>query len=253
MLSTKCGRYGVCEFDFSTRRVFSSIDESLRRLRTDYVDLLQAHDIEFGDMRQIVEETIPAMRQLQQQGKVRYIGISGYPPRALMRVASRVPVDTILSYCRYNLLADDLDTELAAFAETHGIGLINASPLHMGMLTDQGAPDWHPASREVHRTAEQAVEFCQLHHANLSELALRYCFDYPRVATTLVGLATREQIRRGLRALQTPADHERVGQVRAVFAPVINQFWPSGRQGVRRISDVDAFEFAGVFGSRVFR
>lgn len=230
VLSTKCGRYGSGEFDFSARRVLSSVDESLRRLRTDHVDLLQAHDVEFGDLRQIIEETIPAMRQLQKEGKVRYIGISGYPPRALMRVAGSAPVDTILSYCRYNLLANDLEAELATFAETHGIGLINASPLHMGVLTDQGAPDWHPASPEVYRAAKQAAEFCQLHQANLSEIALRFCFDYPRVATTLVGLATREQVRRSLRALEAPANPELVEQVQSIFAPVFNQFWTSGRE-----------------------
>lgn len=74
VLSTKCGRYGTNEFDFSARRVCSSIDDSLRRLNTDYVDLLCAHDIEFSDLRQIVEETVPAMRRLQEQGKARYIG-----------------------------------------------------------------------------------------------------------------------------------------------------------------------------------
>jgi len=230
VLSTKCGRYGTGEFDFSARRVFASIDESLRRLRTDYVDLLQAHDIEFGDMKQIIEETVPAMRQLQQQGKVRYIGVSGYPLTVLMRVASSISVDTILSYCRYNLLADDLDADLVPFAEAHGIGLINASPLHMGVLTNQGAPAWHPAASEVYRAAKEAAEFCRLHDADISELALRFCFDYMRVATTLVGMATQDRVSKSLRAFQTSADPQMVRQVRAILAPVFNQFWPSGRK-----------------------
>jgi L-galactose dehydrogenase len=55
ILATKCGRYDTNEFDFSAHRVFASLDESLRRLRTDYVDLLLAHDVEFADLRQIVE------------------------------------------------------------------------------------------------------------------------------------------------------------------------------------------------------
>src|SRR3954452_9784495 len=60
-LATKCGRYGADAFDFSARRIEASIDESLPRLRTDHVDLLQAHDVEFGDIRQIIEETVPAL------------------------------------------------------------------------------------------------------------------------------------------------------------------------------------------------
>src|ERR1700749_1808657 len=67
ILATKCGRYGFDEFDFSAKRVIASIDESLRRLRTDYLDLFQVHDVEFGDVDQIMQETLPALRHLQQQ------------------------------------------------------------------------------------------------------------------------------------------------------------------------------------------
>jgi L-galactose dehydrogenase len=76
VLATKCGRYGLDGFDFSAARVTASIDESLRRLQTDHVDLLQAHDVEFGDVDQIIHETVPAMRKIQEQGKARYIDVS---------------------------------------------------------------------------------------------------------------------------------------------------------------------------------
>ena len=85
-LSTKCGRYGARHFDFSAKRIRQGLEESLTRLRTDYVDLLFAHDVEFGGPEQIIEETIPAMRGLQDEGKVRYVGISGYPPGFLVVV-----------------------------------------------------------------------------------------------------------------------------------------------------------------------
>src|SRR6185312_9267055 len=116
ILSTKCGRYGDTLFDFSAERIRQSVDESLRRLRTDYVDLLQAHDVEFGEVEQIIHETIPEMRRLQQQGKARYIGITGYPLGTLIRIAEAVPVDSIISYCRYNLLIDDMDASLMPVA-----------------------------------------------------------------------------------------------------------------------------------------
>ena len=156
ILATKCGRYGDVEFDFFANRIMKSVDESLWRLRTDYVDLLHAHDVEFGDTQQIIEETIPAMRRLQEQGKVRYIGISGYPLKVLIRIARAVPVDSILTYCRYNLLIDDMDSLLMPFAREHGIGVINASGLHMGILTDRGEPDWHPAFPEVRKVGREA-------------------------------------------------------------------------------------------------
>jgi L-galactose dehydrogenase len=229
VLATKCGRYGVAEFDFSARRVRSSMEESLRRLRTDYVDLFQAHDVEFGDAEQIIGETIPAMRRLQEEGKARYIGITGYPMKLLMRIAEKAPVDTILSYCHYNLLNDTLASVLAPFAEQLEIGLINASPLHMGVLTGNGAPEWHPAPSEVHLAVEKARSFCRKHNVSLPQMALRFCLDYPNVASTLVGMSTEEEVRQNLRALENPADTTLVQQIKEILAPVANIEWPSGR------------------------
>jgi len=230
ILSTKCGRYGVDKFDFSARRIAASIEESLGRLQTDRVDLLLAHDIEFGDLNQVMEETIPAMRQLQKQGKARYIGISGYPLRPLVRVAQAVPLDVVLSYCHYNLLADDMDAILAPVAEQLGVGLMNASPFSMGLLTEQGPPEWHPAAKATRDAAKRAAEYARSRGADLADLALRFCFDYPRAATTLVGMVTRDQVRKSLRALERPADPQLVREIHAIFGDAFNSSWISGRE-----------------------
>ena len=148
VLSTKCGRYDFAGFDFSAARVTASIDESLRRLRTDYLDIFIAHDIEFGDSAMIVNETVPAMRALQKAGKARSIGISGLPVKLLARVAIEAQVDLVLSYCHYNLMVQDLDRLLAPALAAYGIGLINASALHMGMLTSAGPPRGTPLRRK---------------------------------------------------------------------------------------------------------
>src|SRR5207253_2271890 len=81
ILATKVGRYGndAKDFDFSAARVARSLEESLQRLGVDHVDLIQAHDIEFGDLDQVVEETVPALRALQAQGKARFVGVTGLP------------------------------------------------------------------------------------------------------------------------------------------------------------------------------
>jgi len=68
-LATKVGRYGDAEFDFSAARVVAGLDESLARLGVDHVDLIQCHDIEFGDLDQIVEETLPALQRAKEQGR----------------------------------------------------------------------------------------------------------------------------------------------------------------------------------------
>jgi L-galactose dehydrogenase len=229
ILATKCGRYGFSEFDFSAKRVIASMDESLRRLQTDYIDLFQAHDVEFGDVQQVIHETLPALRQLQQQGKARYIGVSGYPPKLLRRIAEAAPVDSILTYCHYNLMNTDMDGVLTAFTRERGIGLINASGLCMGLLTEQGPPDWHPAPQQVREAGRKAAEFCRQQGADIPEVALRFCLDHPYVSSTLIGMGTPHEVETSLKLLQSKTDKELLGKVEAILAPVFNYAWPSGR------------------------
>jgi L-galactose dehydrogenase len=228
VLATKCGRYGGSEFDFSAKTITAGFEDSLKRLRTDYVDLLQAHDVEFGQVQQIVEETVPAMRKLQEQGKARYIGITGYSLKNLMEIAGKVEVDSILSYCRYNLLITDMDKELVPFAKKHGIGVINASPLHMGILTEEGAPEWHPAPQAVRDAGRRVVELCGARGVDASEVALKFCLEYAGAASTLVGLSNREHVERSLKALEMTLDAELMWEIAEVVAPVKDLVWPSG-------------------------
>ena len=230
ILATKCGRYGVDEFDFSAERITAELEESLIRLQTDRVDLLQAHDVEFGDVRQIVQETIPAMRKLQEQGKARHVGITGYSLRNLVEIASQVQVDSMLSYCRYNLMITDMEDVLVPFAQQHDIGIINASALHMGILTQRGGPDWHPAPPEVREAGRAIVEHCTVRGYDASEVALKFCFDNPNVATTLVGMSTREHVDATLRALRSVNDQTLLEEIAASLRPFGNQVWPSGRE-----------------------
>ncbi len=229
VLATKCGRYGKESFDFSAARVMASVDESLRRLRTDYIDLFQAHDVEFGDVDQVIHETVPAMRKLQEQGKVRYIGITGYPLNTLVRIAKAVPVDTILSYCHYNLMVTDMDDVLAPFAQQNGIGLINAAGLHMGMLTNAGPQAWHPAPSEVHQAARRAADVCRKRGADIAEVAIRFCLEHPYVASTLVGISNQAQVESSLKLLRMQDDPTLIEEIRAAIAPEFNRVWPSGR------------------------
>lgn len=231
ILATKCGRYDSDEFDFTAQRVKTSLEESLRRLQTDFIDLFQVHDIEWADAKILAEETIPALRALQSEGRVRFIGITGLQLQHLKNVAELSPVDTILSYCRYNLLGDDLDTVLAPLAREHGIGLINASPLHMGALTEKGAPAWHPAPGAVHAAARNAARLCRARGADLSRVALQYCLDYPEAATTLSGLASAAQVRANVEAACTERDPELTREVLEMLNPARNATWATGLHG----------------------
>src|SRR4051794_26389671 len=103
ILGSKLGRYAGAHFDFSARRVVESVDISLERMKTDHLDIMLCHDIEFVNMQQIVDETLPALRKIQQQGKVRFIGVSGYPMKMFKFILDQAPLDVILSYNHYTL------------------------------------------------------------------------------------------------------------------------------------------------------
>src|SRR5207237_10860378 len=79
ILGTKLGRSEAAHFDFSAKRVVESVDVSLHRMGVQHLDIILCHDIEFVNMQQIVDETLPALRKVRDQGKVRFIGVSGYP------------------------------------------------------------------------------------------------------------------------------------------------------------------------------
>ena len=229
ILATKCGRYDENQFDYSARAVAAGLENSLRRLKTDHVDLLQVHDVEFGDLAQIVHETIPAMRKLQEQGKTRAIGITGYPLRALTRIAESIPVDTILTYCRYNLMITDMDEILTPVAIEEDIGLINASVLNMGLLTERGAPDWHPALPEIREAGKRAVDLCSRRGVSLPAIAIRFALDHPCVSSTLVGMSSVQHVYETIDALTARSDIELMEEIRAILKPVLNSVWVSGR------------------------
>jgi L-galactose dehydrogenase len=231
VLSTKVGRYDRDPpegFDFSAERVARSAEESLRRLRTDVIDLYLAHDIEFAPRHQILEETLPAMRRLREEGKVRYIGITGYPLEMLRDVGEAAEVDAILSYCHYNLLHTGLESVLTPLAEQRGIGLINGSPLHMGALTQAGPPDWHPAPAPVLEAARAAADWCGARGARLEEAALRFALESPVVASTLVGMRSEAEVLANLRTLDGAPDDAILHGIRPILAPVEGVDWTVG-------------------------
>jgi len=227
-LATKVGRYGENSFDFSAARVTASVDESLRRLNVEYVDIIQCHDIEFGDLNQVVHETIPALRRLQETGKVRFVGITGLPLKAFEVVAEQTAVDTILSYCRYSLNDTALAERLPYFQQK-GIGVISASPLSMGLLTNRGAPDWHPAPTAVRAACAQAAAHCRAHGADIAQLALQFSLAHPGITTTMVGTADPENMVKNIEWADNPPDPTLLAEVQAILAPIHNQTWLSGR------------------------
>ena len=233
-LATKVGRYGLDQFDFSAKRVTASVDESLQRLGVDYVDLIQCHDIEFGSLDQVVNETIPALRKVQAQGKARYIGITGLPLRIFPYVLDRVEdLDTILAWPRYNLHNTSLG-ELLSYLEAKKVGIINAAVLSVGLLTDSGAPDWYPASNEpavaaIRSACAKAAEHCRARKVRIEQLALQFAVANPRIHTNIVGTADPAELAQNVEWVETPMDRDLLDELDPILQPVRNKLWSSGR------------------------
>jgi L-galactose dehydrogenase len=228
VLATKVGRYGADTFDFSADRVVASVDESLQRLGTDHIDIIQCHDIEFGSLDQVVEETIPALHALRDTGKVRFVGITGYPLEALTRVTTAAPVDTVLSYCRYTLLDRALLDAAPGFA-ARGVAVMNASPLGMGLLSQRGAPAWHPAPPAVRAAAAAAAELCAARGVDIAQVAVRFAVEPTAFATTIVGSASPANMARNVRWALEPIDPQLLLDLEEVLRPVLGYAWPTGR------------------------
>ncbi len=232
ILATKVGRYGKeleTGFDFSANRVTQSVEESLTRLQTDYLDIFQVHDIEFGQSEQLIHETLPTMYQLKQAGKVRFVGITGYALHLLKAVAEVAEIDVILSYCHYNLMDTSLDDVLMPVARQKDIGLINASPLHMRVLTETGAPAWHPAPKKVIEVGRQIADYCRSRGLDIAELALQFALQHPHVATTLVGMSQVREVELNLNSVGVTPDPDLLAEVQAIIKPVANIAWREGR------------------------
>lgn len=227
-LATKMGRYDSDVFDFSAGRVVASVEESLRRLQTDYLDVFQIHDIEYGQKEQIIHETLPAMFKLKEAGKVRFVGITAYPLGILRDVAEVLDVDTILTYCRYNLMDTAMDDLLTPVAERKSIGLINASPLHMRVLTEVGAPDWHPAPRRVQEMGQKVAQYCRERGVDVADVAMQFVLQHEVVATTLVGMSKVRSVERNLRSVGVDPDPELLAAVLRMIEPVANVCWQEG-------------------------
>jgi L-galactose dehydrogenase len=228
ILTSKACRYDIDDFDFSQKRLMQSIDESLKRLRTDYVDLYQVHDVEYGRIEQVIGETIPAILKLKKQGKVRFVGITGYPLTPLRKIADAADVDTVLTYCRYNLMDRTMDEILTPVVRRKGIALINASPLHMRVLTDKGAPTWHPAPKEVFEAAREAALLCRRHETTIADLAMQFALAHDDVAVTLVGMSKVHHVDANVAIVDTQPDAALLAEVLELIEPVANICWKEG-------------------------
>ena len=222
LLGTKLGRYDLQHFDFSARRVVESVDVSLHRLGVDYLDICLCHDIEFVEMQQIVDETLPALRKVQAAGKVRFVGISGYPMKVFQFVLEQTSLDVVLSYNQYTLQNTRFADELIPYLKAKGVGIMSAGPFSARLLTNAPLPKWLKEPAEVKAAARRAAEHCSRKGVDIAKLALQFSLANPDITTTVAGSANPENIRKWTQWAEEPLDQELLSEVREIFKPVRN-------------------------------
>jgi len=222
LLGTKLGRYDANHFDFSARRVAESIDISLHRLGVDYLDIVLCHDIEFVEMQQIVEETLPALRKIRDAGKVRFIGISGYPMKIFKFVLDQTELDVVLSYNQYTLQNTRFADELVPYLKAKGVGVMSAGPFSARLLTNASLPPWLKEPEAVRAAARQASKHCAKKGIDIAKLALQFSIANPDISTTIAGSANPGNIRKWAEWIMEPIDRELLDEVLDFFRPVKN-------------------------------
>ena len=235
-LSTKVGRYGqdgVNTWDYSARRATASVYESMERLGVDYIDLINVHDIEFqarmeGGLQKIVDETLPALVKLRDEGIVRHVGITDLQPENLKWVVEHCEegtVESILNFCHYSL-NDTLLADYLGFFEQHGVGVINASPLSMGLLSLRGTPEWHPASQQLKDACRNAAIYCREQGYPIEKLAIQFSTSQnPRIATTLFSSANPDNVLKNISYVNEPMDEGLLKEVQEIIGDQMFSRW----------------------------
>lgn len=236
LIMTKAGRIAEQTFDYSPAWIRSSVLRSLQRLNTTYLDVVFCHDTEFVTPEAVVE-AVRTLFALADEGKIRYVGISGYPPDVLAELAVLIrqrlgrPVDVVQSYCHYNLQNGKLAEHLPRLKGEGGVDVVlNASPLSMKLLSGSYPGDFHPAPKELQERCVQAEKWCRERGESLAGVAMRWVFKNWE-GSVITGASYVEELESNLEAFREVRGELGGVQVSAERLKRLEELW----SGVRDI------------------
>jgi aryl-alcohol dehydrogenase-like predicted oxidoreductase len=193
-LATKVGnqwREDRSGWDWNPRKeyIIGAVEESLKRLRTDRIDLYQLHG---GTMEDPIDETIEAFELLQQQGKIRYYGLSSIRPNVIREYVKRSKIVSVMM--QYSLLDRRPEESCLHLLQEAGIGVLVRGALAKGLLAGKEAVAYADRSEEEVRQAAEAVRSVAGGGNTMADIAVRYVLGHPAVTSAIVGIRTEGQL-----------------------------------------------------------
>jgi len=232
-LSTKVGKYtnpekyGDDTLDYSEARIRRSLDESSARLGTDYFDIIHLHDIEYHNRKHTewgLDEGLSTLHALKREERIGAVGMGIYPLDLWRRILRDYEIDAAVIHSHY-CLNDTSLLDLLPLARAKNIGVIAASPLGSGLLTDRGPAHWHAATPEERSIFKKAADLCHAQGTNISKLAIQFSSQLPKIPTVMFSAADPELVKRNVEWHEEPFDPALLDQVSKILAPVFNRQW----------------------------
>ncbi|HEY4145464.1 aldo/keto reductase [Pinirhizobacter sp.] len=205
------GRHAV--FDYSRDGVMRSVEESLRRLRTDHVDILLLHDIGslvHGEhasavLQQALDEALPAMAALRDQGVCRAVGIGVNEESVCLEVMPRFELDTILLAGRFTLFEQAQSLRVMSMAYRSGVAIMAGAPYNSGLLGAGDGPgstyNYEPVSETIRARAQRYYDIGRAEHVDIGAAALQFPLMHPAVATVVCGLRSPDEVHAATRRM----------------------------------------------------
>ncbi|QLG72208.1 hypothetical protein HG535_0C05620 [Zygotorulaspora mrakii] len=246
-ICTKVGRIQLDEFDYSREHVRFSVKRSCERLRTDYLNLVYLHDIEFVPMSQTLE-ALKELKKLKDEGIIKNFGLSGYPVDYLRRVTKHCfekepeigPLDAVLSYCNLNLQNMLLKHHADEWKQDSKLKSIsNGSILAMSLLRSQPTLSFHPCSQGLRTCADNAARYCEQNDTELADLANKFALsEWLNNGPTVIGVSNLDELKAALSSYSivkasngvlSAGDKKLIEHIQSeIFGKHLNETWPSG-------------------------
>jgi aryl-alcohol dehydrogenase-like predicted oxidoreductase len=247
----RLGTVGPHDVGLSRKHLIEACEASLRRLRTDYIDLYIGHQ---PDMCVAVEETMRAFDDLVAQGKVRYVGCSNNSAWQVMKalaVSDRFGLTRyVCQQVNYNLIARDVEHEIIPLGLDQSIGLMAWSPLHAGLLTGKFRRDAPRPSvsrlnelevpgtvdfERVYRIVDTLSDIARDRGVTPAQVALNWVMNKPGVDTVIIGARDEAQLRDNLAAAGWRLSADEMASLDAVSAlPEPYPMWHQHKFGIER-------------------